>query len=131
MSAVLYHKTTIADARGILKDGYSDTEWDFGLKDAHTGEEVTVTGVWLSDRRLADGECAEGDALLEVRVDFSDDELTRFELYGMMWNARLWVIPAETLNTHSRTRMVRVDPRSSWRFNRIGDEDLPGEPTDP
>lgn len=129
--ATLYHKTTIADARGVLKDGYGDTEWDFGLKDAHTGEEVTVTGVWLSDRPLGDTEGPEGDALLEVTVDFSDDQLAAFELTGMMWNARLWVVPAETLNAHSRTRMVRVDPRSSWGFNRIGDEDLPDDPTHP
>ena len=64
-------------------------------------------------------------------MDFSDDQLAAFELTGMMWNARLWVVPAETLNAHSRTRMVRVDPRSSWGFNRIGDEDLPDDPTHP
>lgn len=127
MSGVLYHKTTIADARRVLKDGYTDTEWDFGLKDSRTGEDVVVTGVWLSNRPLADTEGPEGDALLEVSVDFSDEELAAFELTGMMWNARLWVVPAETLNGHSRSRMVRVDPRSSWGFNRLGEEDLPEE----
>lgn len=127
MTAVLFHKTTIAEARSILKEGYGDTEWDFGLKDVQTGEEVTVTGVWLSNRPLADAEGPEGDALLEVTVDFSAEELQAFELTGMMWNARLWVVPAETLNAHSQTRMVRVDPRSSWGFNRITDDDLPDE----
>jgi hypothetical protein len=127
MTTVLFHKTTIGDARGILKEGYGDTEWDFGLKDAQTGEEVTVTGVWLSNRPLEDAEGPEGNALLEVTVDFSDEELQAFELTGMMWNARLWVVPAEALNAHSQTKLVRVDPRSSWEFRRLGDEDLPGE----
>jgi hypothetical protein len=127
MTAVLFHKTTIGEARGILKQGYSDTEWDFGLKDSQTGEDVMVTGVWLSNRPLADAEGPEGNALLEVTVDFTDEELQAFELTGMMWNARLWVVPAETLNAHSQTRLVRVDPRSSWGLNRISDEDLPEE----
>ncbi len=127
MSVVLYHKTSIADARQILKEGYSDTEWDFGLRDANTGEDVTVTGVWLSDRPLADAEGPPGDALLEVTLDLPDDQLQSFELNGMLWNGRLWVVPADTLNGHSQTKMVRVDPRSSWGFNRMSDEDIPDE----
>ncbi len=127
MSVVLYHRTTIAEARQILKDGFDDTEWDFGLRDAHTGEDVTVTGVWLSNRPLADAEGPAGDALLEVTLDLPEEQIHSFELDGMLWNARLWVVPADTLNGHSKTTMVRVDPRSSWGFNRIGDEDLPDE----
>jgi hypothetical protein len=127
MSIVLYHKTSIADARQVLKEGYADTEWDFGLRDAKTGEDVTVTGVWLANRPLADEEGPPGDALLEVTVDLPEEELQSYELSGMLWNARLWVVPAGTLNSHSQTRMVRVDPRTSWGFNRIADDDLPDE----
>lgn len=129
MSIVLYHKTSIADARQVLKEGYADTEWDFGLRDAKTGEDVTVTGVWLADRPLADEEGPPGDALLEVTVELPNEQLHSYELAGMLWNARLWVVPADTLNLHSQTRMVRVDPRSSWGFNRVGDEDLPEDPS--
>lgn len=129
MSVVLYHRTTIAEARQILKEGYNDTEWDFGLRDAHTGEEVTVTGVWLANRPLADEEGPGGDALLEVTLNLPEEQLQSFELNGMLWNARLWVVPAETLNGHSETKLVRVDPRSSWGFNRIGDEGLPDDPS--
>lgn len=125
MSAVLYHKTSIGEARTILKQGYSDTEWDFGLRDAHTGEDVTVTGVWLSDRPLTEAEGPQGNALLEVTVEFSDEQLHAFELSGMLWNARLWVVPAEALNQLSHTRMVRVDPRSSWGGARLDDDELP------
>lgn len=127
MSIVFYHKTSIGDARHVLKEGYADTEWDFGLRDAKTGEDVSVTGVWLANRPLADDEGPPGDALLEVTVNLSEEQLQPFELAGMLWNARLWVVPADTLNLHSETKMVRVDPRSSWGFNRMADEDLPPE----
>ena len=129
MGIVLYHKTSIADARRVLKEGYTDTEWDFGLRDAKTGEDVTVTGVWLANRPLADDEGPPGDALLEVTVDLPEEELQSCELAGMLWNARLWVLPAEMLNGHSQTKMVRVDPRTSWGFNRMADDDLPDERT--
>lgn len=128
MSALLYHRTTIAEARRILKGGFQDTEWDFGLHDAKTGEDVTVTGVWLADRPLSDEEGPPGDALLEVSLDLPDEQLQPFELDGMLWNARLWVVSADTLNLHGKARMIRVDPRSSWGFNRIGDEDPPFDP---
>jgi hypothetical protein len=129
MSVVLYHRTSIADARQILKEGFLDTEWDFGLRDASTGEDVVVTGVWLANRPLAEAEGPPGDALLEVTLELPEEQLQPFELDGMLWNARLWVVPADTLNEHSTAKMVRVDPRSSWGYNRIGDEAPPEEPT--
>ena len=128
MNVVLYHRTSIAGAREILKDGFTDTEWDFGLRDSNTDEEVVVTGVWLANRPLAEAEGPPGDALLEVTLELPEEQLQTYELDGMLWNARLWVVPADALNGHSTTRMVRVDPRSSWGFNRIGDDGPPEEP---
>ncbi len=127
MNVVLYHRTSIADAREILKDGFVDTEWDFGLRDANTDEDVVVTGVWLANRPLGEAEGPPGDALLEVTLELPDEALQPFELDGMLWNARLWVVPADTLNGHCTARMVRVDARSSWGYHRIGDESLPDE----
>jgi hypothetical protein len=129
MNVVLYHRTSIAAARQILKDGFNDTEWDFGLRDASTDEDVVVAGVWLSNRPLAEAEGPPGDALLEVTLELPEEQLQPFELNGMLWNARLWVVPADTLNDHSTTKMVRVDPRSSWGYDRIGDEGLPEDPS--
>jgi hypothetical protein len=128
MKLVLYHRTSIADARQILKDGFADTEWDFGLRDANTDEEVVITGVWLADRPLPEAEGPPGDALLEVTVELPQEQLQAHELNGMLWNARLWVVPAESLNGHCTVKMVRVDPRSSWGFNRVGDDGPPDDP---
>ena len=128
MNLVLYHRTSIANAREILKDGFSDTEWDFGLRDANTDENVVVTGVWLANRPLNEAEGPPGDALLEVTLELPEEQLQTYELDGMLWNARLWVVPADALNGHCTTRMVRVDPRSSWGYNRIGEDGLPEEP---
>lgn len=126
---VLYHRTSIADARQILKDGFGDTEWDFGLRDVSTDEDVVVEGVWLADRPLAEAEGPPGDALLEVALELPEEQLQPFELAGMLWNARLWVVPADALNGHCTARMVRVDPRSSWGFHRVGEDGLPEDPT--
>lgn len=132
MAVTLYHRTSIAEARRILKKGFSDTDWDFGLRDAKSGEELVVTGVWLADRPLQDDEGPPGDALLEVTVQLTDAQLRGFELKGLLGDARLWVIPAERLNAHGQARLIRVDPRSSWGFHQVGDEEPGGEDlTDP
>jgi hypothetical protein len=72
-----------------------------------------------------------GDALLEVTVELPQEQLQAHELNGMLWNARLWVVPAESLNGHCTVKMVRVDPRSSWGFKPIGDEGIPEDPPQP
>jgi hypothetical protein len=127
MGAVFYHRTSIGEARQILKRGFADTEWDFGLRDARTGDEVIVTGVWLADRPLGDQEGPPGDALLEIAMELDEPDLRPFELEGLLSEARLWVVPAETVNQHGHARLVRVDPRSSWGYGRVDGEE-PGEP---
>ena len=112
----LFHRTSIAEARSILKDGFADAEWDFGLRDAHTGEPASAVGVWLSDRPLGEQEGLTGDALLEVTLELSEDELKPYELEGMLWNARFWVAPAPLINTHGKARIAGVDPRTSWDY---------------
>jgi hypothetical protein len=61
MTVVLYHRTMIGEARGIVQRGFEDVDWDFGLQDARTGEDAVVTGVWLADRPLGEEEGIEGD----------------------------------------------------------------------
>ena len=89
MTVVLYHRTSIAEARTIMKEGFVDVDWDFGLRDARTGEDAVVTGVWLADRPLGTEEGIEGDAVLANTSHDIDDiglhllnanyELTKFE----------------------------------------------------
>ena len=120
---VLYHRSTIAGAREIIKSGFEDEKWSFGLRDALTGETVKAYGVWLTDRPLAVGEGPPGDAILEVDVDFSEEALQAFELVGVFEDARLWVVPTEIVSPHSKIRILAVDPGVSGQFEAI-DGDL-------
>ena len=123
MTLKAFHRTTIGEARSIVEDGWTDAEWDLGLQDAKTGEELSLTGVWLASRPLGEEDGLGGDALLEVLLDVNEDELKSSELEGYLWNARFWMTSADFLNAHSKTRILNVDPRSSWGFNAITDSD--------
>jgi hypothetical protein len=127
MAMVLYHRTMIGEARGIVERGFQDQDWDFGLRDAQTGEEAVVTGVWLADRPLGSAEGIEGDAVVEVTVDLTEEQLKPFELEGMLWDARLWVPAAELLNAHGKARISGVDPRTSWFHEAWEEEEADGE----
>ncbi|HWP35931.1 MAG TPA: hypothetical protein VNL18_00110 [Gemmatimonadales bacterium] len=124
---ILFHRTTIGEARSIVEQGFRDSEWDFGLRDAKTGEDVSITGVWLADRALGEEDGLSGDALLEVDLDVADEELQSFELQGLLWNGRFWVAPADFVNKHGKTRILTVDPRSSWGWRAINDSGDAGE----
>jgi hypothetical protein len=116
---VLYHRSTIAGAREIIKKGFEDEKWSFGLRDALTGETVKAFGVWLTDRPLSVGEGPPGDAILEVHVDFSEEALQAFELIGVFEDVRLWVVPTEIVSPHSQIRILAVDPGVSGQFEAI------------
>lgn len=109
----LYHRTRIATAVEIGRSGFRDERWSFQLRD-EGGMEVKLTGVWLTDRPLGESEGPPGDAQLELEVELSEETLSAFELEGVFWDTRLFVVPAEVLNTHVRSRIMEVDPRTSW-----------------
>ncbi len=122
MNLTLYHRTTIAEARSIAKHGFVDHEWDFGLRDAQTGEEVTVPGVLLTDRPLGPEEGLDGDAVLEVTLDVPEEDLSPFELEGMLWDTRVWVAPSEWVAEHASVRIAAVDPRTSGFYDAHNSE---------
>ena len=129
MSVTVFHRTTIAEARAIAKQGFEDQELDFGLLDVTTGEEVTVAGVWLADRSLGPEDGLEGDALLEVTLDVDEDALEPFELDGLLWDARVWIAPADWVSAHAKVRILSVDPTTSGFFNTTtGDPETPELP---
>jgi len=109
----LFHRTRIAEAIEIGRRGFTDDRWSFQMRD-ESGMEVKLTGVWLTDRPLSESEGPPGDALLEVEVDLSEDTLGAFELEGVFWDVRLFVVPAEVLNSRITSRILEVDPRTSW-----------------
>ena len=51
------------------QERFGDLEWDFGLYDAQSGEEVSVAGVLLADRPLGREESIDGDAVLVTLRD--------------------------------------------------------------
>ncbi len=113
---LLYHRTSIARARKIIKDGLLDERWDFGLKDVRTGEEVEHEGVWLSGRPLTKLEGPSGDAVLEITVSLDEEALHPYELEGLLEDTRLWVAPAEMVNPRAEIRILEVDPSTSWWY---------------
>lgn len=125
MSLVLFHRTSIADAREIAKHGFEDQKWAFGYEDVAVGEVRKAVGVWFSDRPLAAEEGPTGDALLEIVLDVDEEVLAPFELEGVVWDARLWVVPAGLINPHAAVRILGVDPRTSWWYEAQGGDDGP------
>ncbi|HEX9692471.1 MAG TPA: hypothetical protein VGA22_10265 [Gemmatimonadales bacterium] len=132
MSLTLFHRTSIGDAREIVQNGFSDAKWRFEHEDKALGGSKKATGVWLSDRPLQSGEGPPGDATLEVVLEVQDEALELFQVDGVLWDARLWIVPAEVVNRHADIRILNVDPRSSWFHEKpdldgehSGGEDLP------
>lgn len=85
-------------------------------------KEVSVTGVLLADRPLGREDGIDGDAVLEVKLDVTEDDLAGFELEGMLWDARVWVAPAEWVADHATVRIASVDPSTSGFFDRNSGE---------
>jgi hypothetical protein len=118
----LYHRTSIAEATEVVRSGFRDAKWQFDIRDRE-GETLKKVGVWLTDRALGETEGPPGDALLVVDLDLSEDTLGAFELEGVFWDTRLFVIPAEIVNPNARVRIDQVDPRTSWFFEAPRNEE--------
>jgi len=109
----LFQRTSIAEATEIVRSGFQDGKWKFDTRDRE-GEPLKRVGVWLTDRALSDTEGPSGDAVLEVELSLSEEALQAFELEGIFWDTRLWVIPAEIVNPAASVRIHHVNPRTSW-----------------
>lgn len=119
----LYHRTTIGEARQIVQRGFEDEKWGFEIRDDRSGHQKKMVGVWLSDRPLNQQEGPDGDAVLEVRLTLAGDALQAFELEGIFWDARLFVVPAALINPHAAVRILEVDPRTSWWYEAVDESD--------
>ncbi len=118
MALTFYHRTSIAEAREIVRRGFQDQKWGFDVEELVSDRRLKVMGVWLTDRVPQEEDAPPGDAVLEVTVDPTPETLRVFEIPGVLANARLWVIPAKLLNPVAKARILSVDPRTSWWFKR-------------
>ncbi len=112
---VLYHRTSIGQGTEAVRHGFRDEEWTFGVRGSRARDEDKIFGVWVTDRPLKEIEGPPGDAVLEVKLDVSEDAIQAFEL-DLFHDARLWVIPAELLNQLAEVRIKEVDPNTSWSY---------------
>jgi hypothetical protein len=92
----LYHRTSRERAEQIIKDGFRDGIGYYLTAELHKG-------VWFSDRPLDSNEGADGDALLVIDVEMTDDELWDFEWIEEGKPYREWLIPAEVINPRIRS----------------------------
>jgi hypothetical protein len=118
MAQNFYHRTSIAEAREILRRGFQDQKWGFDVEELVGDRRLKVLGVWLTDRVPEGEDVPPGDAVLEVTVDPIPETLRVFEIPGVLAHNRLWVIPAKVLNPVAKARILSVDPRTSWWFKR-------------
>jgi hypothetical protein len=125
----MFHRTTVSQAREIAQNGFSDDKWRFGPGE-YTGEPLTATGVWLTDRPVSADDGPPGAAVLEVALEISDDELAAFEIQGVLDGARLWVVPAAVVNPRASVRISEVDARSSWFHEQVEEVEDEGEDED-
>ncbi|MFQ5550893.1 MAG: hypothetical protein ACE5FJ_06620 [Gemmatimonadales bacterium] len=123
MTLRLFHRTTIGEARTIVRRGFIDKQWDLGTIETKSEDPVSVTGVWFSGRPLGHDEGVEGDAQLEVSLELSDEDMEPFELHGILHDARFWVAPADLINGRAHVRIAAVDPTTSWFGEAVPDDE--------
>jgi hypothetical protein len=120
---ILYHRTTIAEAREIIRRGFMDQKWAFDIEGLVSDRRLKVVGVWLTNRVPEEEDGPPGDAVMEVTLDPAPETLQVFEVPGVLEKGTLWVVPSTVLNPIAKARILRVDPRTSFWFERdkLGD----------
>ncbi len=118
---MLYHRTTVSLARGIVRDGFEDEKWSFGADD-DSGQPLIALGVWLTDHPVTPEDGPPGPALVEVTLHVPESTIAPFEITGVFEETRLWVIPATLVNKHADVRIGGVDARSSWFHEQMEEE---------
>lgn len=88
----LYHRTHSDAAESILAGGFKDGNGSY-LTDRER------SGVWFSDRPLDAHEGADGDTLLEVSLNTSDESIAYWEWVEEGKPYREWLMPAALVNS--------------------------------
>ena len=87
---ILYHRTSIAEAREIVRRGFVDQKWGFDVEGLVSDRRLKVVGVWLTDRVPEEEDAPAGDAVVEVTVDPAPETLQVLEIPGVLSDAKLW-----------------------------------------
>ncbi len=96
-----YHRTSVAAAKCILREGFRD-----GCGTYLTDQ--LLSGVWISDRPLDASEGATGEVLLKIEVPA--DLVRDYEWREDGKPYREFMVPADTLNWHGRVQVDSVEP---------------------
>jgi hypothetical protein len=88
----LYHRTAFKNAQSILDIGFLDSTGFY-----MTAEELT--GVWLSNIPLDINEGADGDTLLQIKLDFTEEEIDKYECKEDERPYREFLMPSELVNS--------------------------------
>jgi hypothetical protein len=96
---IFYHRTNAENAREIVESGFTNSSGYF-LSNR------IWTGVWLSSVPV-DGEGAGDDAaLLMVKLNLKDSELSKWEWASEGRPYREWLIPAGIVNKCATVEMI-------------------------
>jgi hypothetical protein len=98
-----FHRTHARNAANILKAGFRDTTGSYGMA-------ATVTGVWVSNKILAESEDTRGDGVFQIEVKVSKKDLDFYEVKEDGKPYREWCIPAELLNKGKIIRLSNELP---------------------
>ncbi|MFZ5354604.1 MAG: hypothetical protein ACOZCL_18020 [Bacillota bacterium] len=94
---ILYHRTVLKIAQSILDIGFIDST-ELYL----TTEEFT--GVWFSNISLDINEGADGDTLLQIKFNFTEEEIDQYEWKEGEKPYREFLMPAAFANN----RMISI-----------------------
>jgi len=111
---IFFHRTTRDAADAILAGGFRDATGSYGLV-GHT-----LTGAWLSDIPMDQGEGAKGEIMLEVQLtgmkeaDLDEHEHPRDSRLTARtdyhpFDYREWCIPAKLVNAHGAAHEVSIE----------------------
>ena len=95
---ILYHRTSAENAHAIMENGFMNSA-EYFLTNR------TSTGVWLSSRPPETTDRFQGDSLLVIHLDMTEQELTRWEFTGE-GSHREWLIPANIVNRRGTVELV-------------------------
>lgn len=88
---IFYHRTNSDNARAIMNSGFRNGSGYF-LSNR------IWTGVWLSSIPVDSEPGSEKDALLMVKLDIDEPELSRWEWAAEGRSYREWLLPAAIIN---------------------------------